>query len=386
MGKLKVLIIHTFYQIKGGEEGVVENEMKLLNDSTNLELLSFDNSTRTFGKLCLYPFNPFSYKKLISKINHFNPDIIHIHNLHFAGSPFVIWAAKRKKVPVVVTLHNYRLVCPSGLLTYNHKLFTESIKANFPWYAVFKGVYKNSQLITFWVAFTIWLHKKLGTWHKVDKYILLNRTSLIPFAKREFITRNYVVKPNFFDNNIFNTEPREPFYLFVGRLSEEKGIEILLDTWKDIPQTLFIIGDGPLKEKVIDKANNYSNIKYLGFRNKEFIVDQLRKCSALVFPSVCYENMPLSIIEAFSCGTPVIASDTGGPSEMVKPGNNGLLFKTDDKVDLLQKIIYWNRLSINEKVLFSKNARKSYEDNYTSEINKKQLLSIYESAIQSKKD
>jgi glycosyltransferase involved in cell wall biosynthesis len=96
--------------------------------------------------------------------------------------------------------------------------------------------------------------------------------------------------------------------------------------------------------------------------------------------------MPLSIIEAFSCGTPVIASDTGGPSEMVKPGNNGLLFKTDDKVDLLQKIIYWNRLSINEKVLFSKNARKSYEDNYTSEINKKQLLSIYESAIQSKKD
>jgi glycosyltransferase involved in cell wall biosynthesis len=384
MNRLKVLLIHSTYQKRGGEDTVVENEMQLLKEQCATDLLLFDNSKKTICNLLLYPFNYFSYKKVLKKISEFKPDIIHIHNLHFAASPSVVWAAKKKKVPITLTLHNYRLIIPSGVFSYGNKNFEQCIDKRFPWHAVYGGVYRNSKLLSFWVAYTIWFNEIIGTWNKVNKYILLNKTSLVAFKGKKFVYDNNVIKPNFVVDNNSPQLNRENHFLFVGRLSEEKGIELILSAWSKLPYKITIIGDGPLKGNVEQAAKENSNINYVGFKEKEYIQDEMCKCSALIFPSLAYETFGLTLLEAFAACTPVIASNFGSASDLIENDYNGLHFEAGNEFDLIKKVRYWNSLSFEVKQAFGKNAYQAYVRNYTPENNLEQLLTIYHSIIDKK--
>lgn len=380
---MKVLVIHTQYQYKGGEDTVVSEEIKLLQTAgIEVELLAFDNHKNALLKLLQLPFNLQSYFKTKSKLASFRPDIVHIHNLHFGGSASVIYAIKRSKIPFVITIHNYRLLCPSGILFHNGKLFLDSLHQNFPWKAVKMGVYKNSKLITFWLGLSMFVQKKMGTWKIPNRYIVLSGHAKRLFQNSQLglSAKQILIKPNFVSVTIQEGRQREDCFLYVGRLSEEKGLMLLLSVFSSCPYKIKIAGDGPLKEEVQRYSSKYPNIEFLGILNKTAIFTLLQTCSALVFPSVWFEGMPLTIIEAFANGLPVLASKLGAMETMVTPEYNGLLFEPEEAA-LRNNLEKWYNFSEDQKKVYRLNARKTYQDFYTADQNLKQLLTIYTEVI-----
>lgn len=380
---MKILIIHTQYKFQGGEDSVVMDEMNLLqSNGIEVHKLSFKNEGNTLLKVLQMPFNISAYLKTKKKIKLFKPDIVHIHNLHFAASTSVIFAVKKLNVACVFTLHNYRLICPSATLFYNGNIFLASLKSNFPWSAVSKGVYNNSKLLTFWLGFSIWLNRKLKVLSLVDRFILLTEDSkkIIANSNLNINPDKISIKPNFTSNlpiNTFDKRVRGNHFLYIGRLSKEKGIDLLLDAFKSLPYSLKIIGDGPLKNSVISFAKNNANVDYLGFQDKETIATELLKCTALVFPSIWFETFGLTIIEAFANSTPVIAANIGAPSSIIEDEYNGLLFEASNVEDFTIKLITWQKLDDQKKLEIGNNAQSSYKKYYTPEKNLNLLLDIY---------
>ena len=385
---MRILFIHCFYQFKGGEDTVVEEEMKMLNKhGITTDLLAFNNEKKALIKLFQMPFNISAYKKTLNRIKLFKPDIIHLHNLHFAASPSVVYAIKKCQIPFVATLHNFRLICPSALLFHKGKSFLNSLNEKFYWSAIKNRVYKNSYVITFWLSVTIKLHQVLATWRNCKQFIVLNN-----YAKNIFENSTinagadkFTVKPNFCYAPTSQAAKNNNDFLYIGRLSEEKGIDILLNVFASNNMSINIAGDGPLKEKVLDYSKRFSNIHYLGLINKKEVYRLLQSCNALIFPSIWPEGMPLTIIEALACGTAVITSKSGAMLDMITDNYNGLYFETGDEVDLKNKTAAWQKFSANKKEEFRKNAMEVYYENYTSEKNLKQLMAIYQSAITSVK-
>lgn len=395
----KVLIIHTYYKLKGGEDSVVENEMELLrSNGMTVELLSFSNSGNTLLKLAQLPFNFSSYRQTKAKIASFKPDVVHIHNLHFSGSAAVVYAVKKCGIPLVMTLHNYRLLCPSGSLFHNNTLFMDSISPGFPWLAVKEGVYQNSSLITFWISLSMYLHHKIGTWKRVDRFIslgmhskeLFTDSALQPYADR------LVVKPNFCypgpdsgtisdSNNDADANndsaSKSSYYLYVGRLTEEKGLRVLLEAFAINQLPLVIVGTGPLADVVTEYASRYQHITFKGEQKKKQIVELLDQAKALIFPSLWYETFGMVVIEAFSRGIPVITSNHGNMKNLVTDQYNGLTFNVGSSEDLSKTVSEFEEMDPSQKNVFRQNARTTYMTNYSPERNFEQLLDIYRAAI-----
>jgi len=384
---MKILIIHTFYRFKGGEDNLVHDEMALLqNAGFTVELLEFTNLGSLFGTLFpffLLPFNLQSFFATINKIRTFKPDVIHVHNWHFAASPSVIVACHYCKVPVVLSLHNYRLICPSATLLHNGALFLDSIRQKFPWKAVSYGVYRNSTIQTFWLACTVYLHKKLKTWQKVSAYIVNSEFEVKTFVESTLgIPENkFVIKSNSIPDPSFEEGiSRGNHFVFIGRFVSEKGVDVLLEAFAKSNLELVIYGYGPLEQKVKTSAMLHPNISYLGSLPHDKLSEVLRNCTALIFPSIWYEGMPLTLLHAFSTGTPVIASNIGAMSTMIKDHHNGLHFSMGDAADLAKKLEYWNNLPETEKEAYGLSSRKTYENCYTPESNLKSLRAIYDGA------
>jgi glycosyltransferase involved in cell wall biosynthesis len=387
---MKVLFVHTYYKQSGGEDQVVENEIALLAKSMDVVKLSYYNTGSTLStvvKFMLAFNNKRASQRLKKVVKKERPDVIHLHNWHFAASPAVIREAKKNRIPVVHTLHNFRLLCPSGSLFHDGKLFLDSLNKGFPWSAVKKGVFRGSVWQTFWLVGVIRLHHTLGTWRSIDKYIALSSTAkdLFTASYLRLAPNQLIVKPNFISNNSFSTTNRSSHFLFVGRLTGEKGIPLLLEAFSKMHQKLAIIGDGPLKELVETYSMSHSNISYLGRQNYETVIEEMKAASALVFTSTCFEGMPMTILEAFSTGTPVIASRLGAMETLIADGVNGLLFEPGVANDLIEKVTSFSKVSEEAKTIFSTNARKSYELNYTPDKNLHQLVEIYTSVIKTDK-
>jgi len=382
---MKILVLHTFYKRSGGEDTVVLNEVKLLqNNGHEVELLQFDNSQATLLKLIFLPFNIKSFIRTKRKIRSFRPDVVHIHNMHFAASPSVIYAAHSLKIPVVLTLHNYRLLCPSASLFFNGKIFLESLSSGFPWKAVKIGAYKNSTLLTFWLAFANYIHQELKTYNKVNAFIVLGVHSKELFASSNFQVspEKFIVKPNFTESvksNFFSEEDK--YFLFVGRLTEEKGIETLLNAFSKTGTKLKIVGSGPLEPMVLNAIRNNSNIEYLGQQPAGNIAQLLEHAEALIFPSRWFETFGMVLIEAFSKSIPVIASALGNIENIVTSGKNGLTFEAGNDQDLRLKIDYYKNLPPEVKERYKKIARETYENTYSPLANYNQLIKIYNDAI-----
>jgi glycosyltransferase involved in cell wall biosynthesis len=381
---MRVLQVHCTYQYSGGEDSVVASEKALLEENgVIVEDLNFSNVGGALKKVIQALYNLQSYKLARKKIEQFKPDIIHVHNLHFAASSSVIFAIKKSGVPYVQTLHNYRLICPSGLLFHNGKLFLDSMHQKFPWSAVKAGVYRNSKLLTAWIALAIKMHQWMGTWKKASKYIVLTQ-----HARQMFLDANIgispdklTVKPNFASSQYLPARTRSNTFLFIGRLSEEKGIGVMLKAFASLPYNLKIAGDGPLKDEVIEFCSRHQNIEYVGNLTREQVFPYLATGLALIFPSTWYEGMPMVLIEALASGLPVIASRIGAMQEMIVPGYNGLHFESGNAEGLRLAVMEF--MSADDGTLkdYGANAYNSYIDNYTPEKNAKHLLGIYRQVI-----
>jgi glycosyltransferase involved in cell wall biosynthesis len=381
---MKILIIHTKYQQAGGEDAVVAQEAELLQQTHQVEILYFQNQSGLKGAIqfLFSIWNKAAVKTVNRKIKTFEPDVVHLHNFHFASGPLIIRAISKIGIPLVQTLHNFRLLCPSAILLHDNQLFLDSLKQNFPWSAIRKRVYRKSSLLTFWLAIVFWWHKKIGTFKMVDKYICLTEFSkqLIHQSQLGIEPHQIVVKPNFTkiseQTQVLN---RENHFLFVGRLSEEKGIDVLLAAFENSEYSLKIAGDGPLVNKVKQTASQCANIKYLGPLSNKEVNLELIKAQALIFPSIWYEGMPMTILEAFSNKTPVIASNLGAMSSMIQHHKNGFHFAAGNAMDLKIKLSEWMQLLDSKKEQMREQAFKSYQTLYAPEQQLQYFDDIYKS-------
>lgn len=379
---MKILIIHSQYQLRGGEDAVVAQELELLKQQYMVEVLYFHNKSGWKGALQFLSsiWNITAVKKVKEKILELQPDVVHIHNWHFALGPLIFREINALRIPIVHTVHNYRLLCPSAILLNNEKLFINSLNQSFPFSAVFNKVYRSSYLQTFWLAFVVWFHKKIGTWNKIDLYLCLTEFALEIFQKSNFgvSKEQFLVKPNFTTTlAISDNVKKGEHFLFVGRLSEEKGVSVLLEAFKGTSHCLRIAGDGFLKDEVIDFIKNNPNIIYLGNLKSEEVVLELQTAQALIFPSLWYEGMPMTILEAFSCKIPVIASNLGAMSSMITNNFTGFHFETGSVEKLRDILSYFTQLTEDEKNQLRKNAYMEYKQKYTPEVQIGYLNDIY---------
>lgn len=386
---MRVLIVHNRYQIRGGEDTVFEAETKLLRENgvlvETLEYSNFDISgfkgTLLTGLRAIY--NRKAGAILRDKAADFQPDIIHIHNLFPIGSPSVLFVARALRIPVVKTLHNYRLICPSASLFFEGKIYLNSIHKIFPLDAVKKGVYRDSKTATFALALMTAIHKVLGTFrNKVNRFIALTDFARDIFLNSSLSIRpeQITVKPNFvFDLPV--SGDRGTSFLYVGRLTEEKGILPLLQAFEGLDAELEIVGTGPMDQLVREYEARCPNIRYLGTMPNELIRQKMYEARALVFPSLWYEGLPMTIIEAYATGTPVIASNLGAMSTVVTNEKNGLHFGPGNIEELRACV---RRLKENEDLRYQlgTRARADYLSHYSPAQNFRQLERIYREVIE----
>ena len=382
---MKILLIHSYYQKKGGEDVTFEQESQLLSQSATVRQLSFSNQAGLRGALQFFLsiWNIRAASKLRRAIREFRPDIIHCHNLHFGIGPIAIRVASKRGIPFTLTLQNFRLLCPSATLALDGALFTDSLGRSFPWGAIRRKVYRNSALLSFWLAFIIWFHKKIGTWKKVDAYIVLTDFARSIFVHSSFAmpAEKIAIKANSVDFLPSPFAERGEHFLFVGRLSMEKGIPLLLDVFGQTGITLRIAGEGPLEPLVREAALRHSNIQYLGPLSREQVRMEMSACTALVFPSIWYEGFPLTILEAFASGTPVIASNLGAMASMIVHGYNGLHFSPGNAVAFGEQVAAWKGMGRKEREVYVRNASATYQADYTTEKNRDKLMAIYDNLL-----
>lgn len=384
---MRVLIIHTIYKIKGGEEIIVDNETQLLiQHGIQVKRLCFKNHSGIINSAIQFlqlPFNITSYYRVCREIKKFKPDIVHIHNWNYASSPSIIVAAVNKKIPIISSIHNFRLLCPSGTLFYDGAIFLESLKEKFPWTAIRKKVYRDSFFLTLWLSLSVFVHKKMGTWSSINFYLVNTAAIKKLFLNSGLMLSDHqlVVKGNSSPDTAFTINTRNENFVFVGRLNREKGILILIEAFARLGYEISIIGEGPLQSYVEEQAHKHKNITYKGRLSHLEVIDEIKDSTALVFPSIWYEGMPMTIVEAFSTATPVIASYIGAMEDMILNQYNGLHFKTGSVEDLIEKIEAWQSLNLETKKEYYCNARKTYEEKYAPEKNLEQLLKIYNKVI-----
>jgi len=389
---LNILIAHNFYKQRGGEDVIFESESKLLEDhGHNIYRYAISNKdiNGTFKSLAAgvsAVYNSASARRIKEVIADFNPDVIHVHNFWPMISPAIFYEAKKANVPIVHSIHNFRLLCPSAYLYFDHAIYEKSINKVFPFDAIRKGVYRNSKIQTAVLAFMTAYHNKMGTWkNKIDQFIINTE-----FAKKKFLASSleltdsqFYVKPNFVPDYQQDSHQRQRLdqYLFVGRLSEEKGLEVLVETFKRLKLPITIVGDGPLKNLVEQAANECPTIHYVGFKNKQEVIEYLKTTRAMILPSLWYEGLPMTLMEAFCMGAPVIASNLGAMAETIVHGENGLLFETGSSVALEKQL---NQLEQNENLRqkLASGARNAYLSRYTPEINYKMLVEVYQKAME----
>lgn len=383
---MRILVIHNYYQHKGGEDVVFHQEVKALQQNHIVDTITFQNKKGFEGlkQFALYPWNFFAAYKIVRKAKEFKADIVHIHNLHYAIGPLVIRKLHQAGFKMVNTLHNYRLLDPSATLFAHDEIFLDTIDKEFPWKSVKIKSLDNSFFKTFWVALTYYLHDKLGTWKQINRYLVFSNfmKSLILKSAKKIKETQIALKVNAIEATEIKNHIKSNNFVFIGRLSVEKGIRTLLAAFLKRPEyKLEIYGDGPLVEEVKNVSINSKNIQYRGFQKKEILNQVLISSQALIVPSIWFEGMPMTVLEAYAAGTPIIVSKIGVLDEMIKNGETGFHFAPGDVEDLITILDKFSGLSDQSKQEISKNCIKEYSIKYTLENNIKSLEMIYTTVL-----
>ncbi|KQV46923.1 transferase [Pelomonas sp. Root1217] len=378
---LRVLVCHNRYQLRGGEDSVCESEVALLREhGHDVQMFERSNTELNEGSKLAAAMETIwsrdSGRAFRAALAEFRPQVVHVHNTFAKISPVIYWEAARAGVPIVQTLHNFRLLCPQAMFLREGKV-CEDCLGKVPWRGAVRACYRGSVAQSTVLASMVTVHRAAGTWsNKVTRYIALNE-----FCRRKFIegglpADRIVLKPNFVDFDAPPAGSREGF-LFVGRLSTEKGIETLVEAAKKIGSALIrVAGTGPEAHLL----EGVPGVQALGGLDGDAVRRQMSASAALILPSIWYENFPRTLVEAMACGLPIIASSIGALAELVEEGVSGLLFEPGNAADLAAKLI-WAQDNPEAMAAMGLRARAIYEDKFTARRNYAQLIEIYEDAI-----
>lgn len=378
---MRILFAHNAYQQRGGEDSVVEAEAELLRSHGHaVEIYTRSNddvdgmSSLALARQTLWSDR--TMRELAQLIQRFQPDVIHAHNTFPLISPSLYWAASACQVPVVQTLHNFRLLCPQAMLLRDGKVCEDCV-GNIPWRGMVRRCYRGSLPQSAGLVAMLGLHRALGTYaHKVSRYIALNDFCREVFVRGGLPADRLRVKPNFVPDPGLTLKERTGM-LFVGRLSHEKGVSVLVEALRLSTNIICeVVGTGPEEGRLSDMPG----VSLSGWRQAGYIFERMQSTRALVMPSLCYENFPLTLAEAFACGLPVIASRLGAMEALVRDGETGLLFEPGNADDLADKLM-WADAHPNDMAHMGETARREYEQNYTPQRNIEILLDIYADAI-----
>lgn len=387
---MKVLLCHNYYQQPGGEDRSFFDEEWLLKShghdvvryTVHNDVIDEMSSLRLAKTLI---WNRDSYRELRELIRRERPAVMHCTNTFPLISPSVYYAAKREGVPVVQSLHNYRLLCPNALFLRNNKPCESCLGKSFPLPAIIHGCYRDSRVASAGVAAMVSFHRLMRTWTRgVDKYFVLTEFARDKFIQGGLAADKMVIKPNFVHPDTGPGDGSGDYVIFVGRLSSEKGIDTLLSAWQQLPGNtkLKIVGDGPMAGRVSQAMNDDPRIEWVGRRTKEEVDRLIHKASCLIIPSICYETFGRAIIEAYVHGVPVIASRHGAMAELVRHGETGLLFDAGNATKLREAVELAFR-DPDKLLRMRREARREFERLYTADVNYELLIGTYKNVLAS---
>jgi glycosyltransferase involved in cell wall biosynthesis len=398
---VRILIVHNRYQQRGGEDAVVANEAAMLQRyGHQVDLLEFDNdaihgvaASLLAGGRAFY--SQASARIVAARIDRFRPQLLHLHNFLGTLSPSVFFAAQSRHIPLVLTLHNYRLLCASAVLFREGHPCEECIEKRSFLPGVQHACYRGSRMGSAAVGGSIAFHAVLGTWtRRVARYITLTRFAAEKMAGFR-VPRDLIrIKPNFVPDLESSPNPSltpdptpdpipAPFALFAGRLSVEKGISTLIeaDAGGQLPLPVHVLGDGPMSAALAQAARRPgSRLVPLGSRPPSEVREVMRKAAVLLLPSLWYEGFPMVCAEAFAAGLPVLASNIGGLGEIVEDGVSGHLFPPGDASALVRALHRFASPSP-ELAAMRLAARRRFESHYTMERNYQTLMAIYRELV-----
>jgi len=382
---VKVLVIHNRYRSSApsGEDMACDAEAALLARH-GVEVVRYERTNDDIGSHLAAAFETVWSRRarldIAALLRRERPDVAHVHNLWYRISPSAYAACRDAGVPVVQTLHNFRMCCANALLL-RDGLPCEECVGSTPWRSVRYGCFRGSRLATLPVAFSEWLHASRGTWSSgVDRSIALTDFALERFVAAGLPRERISVKPNFLADPPSPAGGARAGALFVGRLTSEKGIPVLLDAAARVNHRDFvleIVGDGSLRNAVgLAAQRSGGRIHVAGAKCRDSCLEAMRHAQFVVVPSICYENFPLAIVEAFACGTPVLASRLGAMAEIVEDGLTGRLFAAGDAADLARAMT-WLTDHPAACAEMGRAARAVFEARYTADMNFDVLMSIY---------
>lgn len=392
---MRILLVHNSYQRPGGEDVAFEQERKLL-ESAGHEVLAYRRSNLEIREYNLLQrlalagqvvWAPPSHNGLQKLLVSERPDLVHVHNTFPLVSPSIYWMSKQAGIPVVQTLHNYRLLCPAAALYRDGHVCEECLDHSL-WRSLCHGCYRNSRLTTAPVALMLAVHRRLRTWDKmVDCYIALSQFAKSKYIKSGIPPHKIHVKPNFLYTDPGTRNGNGSYALYVGSVANGKGVPALIDAWLrlKVPIPLQIVGEGPLLDPMRRELskNKHSAICFKGQLRHEEVLSAMKGARFLIFPSQYYENFPMTLVESFACGVPVIASRLGAVQEIVEDQRNGLHFIPGHPADLVVKV-EWAWAHPREMSEMGRAARSEYESKYTACRTYSILMDIYAEVLRSR--
>lgn len=385
---MKILVVHNRYQQLGGEDSIVATEAELLKSyghdvyhyyADNHRLKEMNPLTTVKATLWNNKVN----REIRALIRRVEPDIAHFHNTFPLISPAAYYAPKAEGVPVVQTIHNFRLLCANALFFRDGKVCEECLVQKSPLPGIINSCYRNSVTASTAATLTVKFHSWLGTWAKaIDTFIVYSH-----FAHQKLVQGGLPSEKIAFKTNFLYPVPEigdgsGNYALFVGRLAPEKGTKVMLEAWKQLAAKipLKIVGDGPLASEVSTAAQNISGVEWLGKKSLSQVYELMRNATCLIIPSEWYETFGRVGIEALATGTPLIVSNIGALSELVEPGLNGLLFTPGSSADLVEKV---NLLLADSDNLWQmrQQCRQIFDNKYLAADNYQRLMEIYTALI-----
>jgi glycosyltransferase involved in cell wall biosynthesis len=394
---LHIVMFHNRYQYAGGEDAATKADAELLREyGHEVTLIEVHNDIiktySRFDKLKLFvetAWNFKVYREMRSQFQKLKPDLVHVQNFFPLFSPSIHAAARSLKIPTVQHLHNFRLGCLNGYLFREGKICEACVGRN-PWRGVGYGCYRDSHIasLAVWamVTFNRWRH----TWEQdVDVFITPSHFASQKLKEMGIPRARLYVNPNVINPKNVEclplVQPEIPNFLFVGRLSSEKGIVTLLQAWAELNMLdwqLKIIGDGSEQsnlQRFVDEMK-LKNVQFLGYLTPLQVTIAMQSCTAIVVPSQCYETFGRVVVEAFACGKPVLASDLGALSELITSEHNGFLISGYHINEWTEKL-YWCGTNPEAMQIMGNKAYKTYQESYTRSTNYHQLMKIYDSVL-----
>lgn len=378
-----ILIVHTRYQIPGGEDAVVESEVGLLRaHGHRVTLYQRDNAELqqqpawTVAVNTLYSRR--AQRQLGEELDRHRPDLVHVHNTFPLLSPAIHHSIKARGLPCVQTLHNFRLFCLQAQFLRGGRV-CEDCLGHAPWRGVVHGCYRGSRAASAVTAAMLGTHRLLGTWQRlIDRYIALNDFCRELFIRGGLPAERIAVKPNFLDAPALADplQPRHGAPLFVGRLSDEKGIATLIEASRQpgLPR-IDVVGSGPLQAQVAAAPG----LRLIGPLPAAEVYRRMLDAPVLLLPSLWYENFPRTLVEAWAHATPVIASRIGALATLIDEGHTGLLTEPGSPADLARALRWAMDHPVEMRRIGAAGHRRQQRD-YSAAANHARLLEIYREA------